>query len=424
VRNHPYLKALTASGIRLGLGRVSGFLKEIGSPHRCAPMVHVAGTNGKGSVCSMVDCMLQEAGYKTGMTLSPHLQQVNERIRIDGQSISDADLQILLSDLELAIQNWASKHLQLAPDTLPLTYFEAMIAAAFLHFERSNVGVGVVEVGLGGRLDATCVVTPAVSAVVSIGLDHTDRLGPDVASVAYEKAGVFRGGVPAVVGDLPPAAMLVIRDTAASKGAPLFVAGEDFRIVGQDEIFSWEMGSVRIDDLQLRLQGRFQRTNAAVALAIVELLERGGIFSIPHTARRRGLARAQHAGRLEWLGPDLLVDGAHNIDAAKVLADHLSRLPRDRRRTLVLGLSADKDMHMIAAALAPQFDRILTTRCAHPRAAEPEAVARALETMDLPVVAAGSIEEALPLAQVNPGLVVVAGSLYLAGAVRDLVGKA
>lgn len=417
------MKALTASGVRLGLDRVVGFLKAVGSPHLCAPMVHVAGTNGKGSVCSMVDCMLQEAGYTTGMTLSPHLQQVNERIRINGTPIADAELQALLAEVEQKINTWAVSHLSLEPDALPLTYFEAMIAAAFLHFERKNVGVGVVEVGLGGRLDATSVVTPSVSAVVSIGLDHTDRLGPDLASVAFEKAGVFRGGVPAVAGDVPPAALRVLRDTAQSKGAPLFVLGEDFHIVGQDEVFSWEMGAVRIDDLQLRLRGRFQRSNAGVALAIVELLERGDVFSIPHGARRRGLARAQHAGRLEWLGPNLLIDGAHNIDAARVLADHLSRLPRDRQRTLLLGVSDGKDMRMIAAALAPQVDRILTTRCAHPRAADPEAVANALETLDLPVVAAGSIEEALPLATAHPGLVVVAGSLFLAGAVRDMVGK-
>lgn len=418
------MKELTASGVRLGLDRVSGFLKDIGSPHRCAPMVHVAGTNGKGSVCSMVECMLAEAGYKTGMTLSPHLQQVNERIRIEGVSISDDSLNALMAELEERIQMWSAANLNLERGALPLTYFEAMIAAAFVHFERSNVGVGVIEVGLGGRLDATCVVQPAVSAVVSIGLDHMDRLGPDLASVAYEKAGVFRGGVPAVVGEVPPSAYRVLRDTAVSKGAPLFVLGEDFHILGHEEIFAWEMGGVRIEDLQLKLRGQFQRKNAGVALAIVELLERGGVFNIPHGARRRGLARAEHAGRLEWLGPNLLVDGAHNIDGARALADHLSRLPRNQPRTLLLGLSADKDMRMIAAAIAPQVDRIFTTRCAHPRAADPEVVAETLETLSLPVVSGGAIEEALPRVIGNPGLVVVAGSLFLAGAVRDLVGKA
>jgi dihydrofolate synthase/folylpolyglutamate synthase len=387
-------------------------------------MVHVAGTNGKGSVCSMVECMLAEAGYKTGMTLSPHLQQVNERIQINGEPISDEALRGLLGEVEALIQAWAVANLNLEQGCLPLTYFEAIIAAAFVHFERSHVGVGVIEVGLGGRLDATCVVRPEVSAVVSIGLDHMDRLGPDLASVAYEKAGVFRGGVPAVVGEVPPSAHRVLRDTAASKGAPLFVLGEDFHIVGHEEIFAWEMGEVRIDDLQLKLRGRFQRKNAGVALAIVELLERGGVFNIPHAARRRGLARAEHAGRLEWLSPNLLVDGAHNIDGARMLADHLSRLPREQPRTLLFGLSADKDMRMIAAALAPQVDRIFTTRCAHPRAADPEVVAQTLETLNLPVVSGGPIEEALPRAIRNPGLVVVAGSLFLAGAVRDLVGKA
>jgi len=423
VRNHPLLKQLTASGIRLGLDRVRGFLVDLGGPHRCAPMVHVAGTNGKGSVCSMVDCMMQEAGYKTGLTLSPHLQQVNERIRIDGKPISDADLNALLNKIDVCAKAWGETHLDLEPGELPLTYFEAMVAAAFVHFEQSNVGVGVIEVGLGGRLDATCVVNPAVSAVVSVGLDHTDRLGPDVASVAFEKAGVFRGSIPGVVGDVPPDAMRVLRDTAASKGTPLFALGEDFHVSGGEDAFVWEMGAVRIENLRLGLQGRFQKKNAGVALAIVELLERGGIFTIPHAARRRGLLKARHAGRLEWVADDILVDGAHNIDAARVLAEHLSRLPRKGPRSLLLGLSADKDMRMIAAALAPQVDRIFTTRCAHPRAAEPDEVAAALVNLEVPVVVAGPIEQALPRVQEEPGLVVVAGSLFLAGAVRDLLGK-
>jgi dihydrofolate synthase/folylpolyglutamate synthase len=423
VRNHPLLKQLAASGIRLGLDRVGSFLKDLGSPHRCAPMVHVAGTNGKGSVCTMVDCMLREAGYRTGMTLSPHLQQVNERICIDGEPISDDDLDALLNQVDAWAKAWAERHLSLQGGELPLTYFEAMIAAAFVHFQRSNIGVGVIEVGLGGRLDATCVVHPAVSAVVSVGLDHTDRLGPDVASVAFEKAGVFRGSIPGVVGEVPAAALRVLRDTAASKGAPLFVLGEDFHVSGGDEVFSWEMGALRIEDLRLGLQGRFQKKNAGVALAIVELLERGGVFQIPHDARRRGLLRARHAGRLEWVTEDILVDGAHNIDAARVLAEHLSWLPRKGPRNLLFGLSEGKDMRMIAAALAPQVDRIFTTRCAHPRAAEPDAVAEALASLDIPVTAAGPIEVALPRLRAEPGLVVVAGSLFLAGAVRDLLGK-
>jgi len=424
VRNHPLLKKLTASGIRMGLENIRGFLLDLGSPHRCAPMVHVAGTNGKGSVCSIVDCVLQEAGYTTGMTLSPHLQQVNERIRINGQPISDEALDELLTQIDAWARAWGEQHMHLKHGEFPLTYFEAMIAAAFVHFHRQEVAAGVIEVGLGGRLDATCVVQPAVSAVVSVGLDHLDRLGPDIASVAYEKAGVFRGGVPGVVGNVPPDALRVLRDAGASRGAPLFVFGEDFRVEGGPDSFSWEMGSVRIDDLQLSLEGDFQRTNAAVALTIVELLERSGVFTIPVGARRRGLLRARHAGRLEWVEQNLLVDGAHNIDSARVLADHLASLPRHTPRSLLLGVGSDKDIRMIGTLLAPQVDQIFTTRCAHPRAAEPEEVAEALSNLELPIRVAGPIEEALPRIRTEPGLVVVAGSLFLAGAVRDLLGKA
>ena len=398
-------------------------MEELGEPQNCAPVVHVAGTNGKGSVCSMVDAILQEAGYKTGLTLSPHLQNVNERIRINGRPISDSTLDSLLRQVDSQAVQWGRTHLDLGPGERPLTYFEAVLAAAFVHFSEEAVGAQVVEVGLGGRLDATNVVQSAVSAVVSIGLDHTDKHGEDLASEAAEKSGIFRASVPAVAGEMAPEALQVLRDVASERGTPLFELGTDYHVTSHPDGLSWRMGTASLESVSVSLAGEFQLKNAGVALTIVELLERSGAFVVPHSARRTGLKRVRHAGRLEWITDTILVDGAHNADSARVLSDYLGTLPWDRQRTLLLGFGEDKDIAAIGGVLAKQVDQVMTTQCAHPRSASPHAIAAALSGLDVQVIDAGSVEDALPRAMAEEGLLVVAGSLYLAGAVRDLLGR-
>ena len=421
---HPILSRLAQGGVRLGTERMEAFLQELGAPHRAVPVVHVAGTNGKGSVCALVSSILSAAGLRVGTYLSPHLQEVNERISVGGERVSDERLDLLLREIDAWAIRWASARFPGEETALrPLTYFEALTACAFLHFSRSEVDVAVVEVGLGGRLDATNVVRAAVSAVVSVGLDHTERLGPDLASVAAEKGGIMRAGVPVVVGSLPPEAMAVIRAMAGEIESPLWVAGEDYKAWGSSASFSWTLGSVHMEDLCTGLHGQHQLDNAAVALAIVELLGRAHpALQTDESQRRAGLESAAHPGRCEWLGPSLLADGAHNVDAAQTLAAYLREIPRDTKRTLLLGSSRDKDVRAVAAVLAPEVDRILTTSCAHARAMPAGTVAEALVDFDLPVLSVGPVEEALSRAQEEPGLLVVAGSLFLAGAVRDLLG--
>lgn len=418
MRGHPVLDAVAAGGVKLGLDRMRDFLAFLGDPHLRAPVVHVAGTNGKGSVCRMVGAMLRARGLKVGVTVSPHLQEINERFLIDDAPVSDGELDAALTALARARDAWARDRLDPA-EGVPLTWFELSIAAAWMLFARAGVDVAVVEVGMGGRLDATNVCFPAVTGIVTIGLDHTDQLGPDHASIAGEKAGILKPGVPAVVGPLPPEALRVVRAVAAERGAPLRVWGEDFRVVGDARSFIWE-GVREIEGLSLGLIGEHQLVNAAVALALVEALPdplRPGPEAV-----RAGLRAARNPGRLEWLGTDLLVDGAHNPDGAAVLAAYLASLPRDRPRTLLLGGGEDKDLHGVAAALAPEVDRILTTTSGHPKARSPWAVAAALEGLAVPVVPAGGVDEALATARAAGGLVVVAGSLYLVGAVRDRLG--
>lgn len=417
---HPVLTSVARHGIRLGLERLSRFLRVMGSPQANLPAVHVGGTNGKGSVTTMVAEILRQQGYKVGHYTSPHLQRVNERIRVNGSEVSDRTLSGLLDEIDSARREMSQDLPDMGEDGVPLTYFEVMTAAAFLHFARSKVDVAVLEVGMGGRLDATNLVNPLVSVIASVGLDHTEVLGPDLASIAGEKAGIIKPSRPVVVGAMAPDAARVIRAIASDLSAPLYMSGEHFHVVGDNRSFTWRgWGTVR-QEMSVGLSGVHQVENASIALAAVDLLPVH--LACDDLAVRAGLAQAMIPGRLEWLAPDILIDCAHNPDAALTLASYLRARPRRATRTLLLGCSREKDIRAIGAILAPHVDRVFTTACSHPRALAPGEVAQVLEGMPIPVMPAGRIEEALALARAKGGEVVVAGSCFLAGAVRDLLG--
>ena len=421
---HPVLQRLTGAGVRLGLERVQDFLRALGDPHLAVPVVHVAGTNGKGSTCAFLEAALVAAGLRVGVYTSPHLQHVNERIRVQGRPITDDELSALLDEVAGRAKVWGADALPaLERDAQPLTYFEAMTAAAFLHLSRQRLHVTIIEVGLGGRLDATNVVRSSVSAITSVGLDHCDKLGPDHASVAGEKAGILRPNVPAVIGPLSREALAVVRSMAGERGTPLVVAGRDYRTEGRSDDFDFEGLGLRLSHLKSGLPGGHQVENAGVAIAVLQALGSAHAgLRVPETALRHGLAHAMNPGRCEWLSSNLLIDGAHNEEGARSLADYLRGLPRSARRTLLLGMGSDKDPRTVAAALSGVVDRVFTTSCRHPRAQTPGGLAEALVGLGMPVMPAGPIEDALPLARDGGGLVVVAGSRYLAGAERDLVG--
>ena len=392
------------------------FLDHLGAPDLRYPVIHVGGTNGKGSASRMTAAVLQASGLRTGVHTSPHLQVVNERVIVDGKPVTDAVLDALVEKLDAARRDWAGAALS-PGEPFPLTYFEFTVACAFQHFADAGVDAAVFEVGMGGRLDATNVVSPVATAIVTVGLDHCDELGRDHAAIAGEKAGIIKPGVPIVVGPLPASALQVVRTVAAERAASLSVFGKDFEAFGASGSFRYR-GDRELGGLVLGMVGDHQVINAAVALRALE------VSGLPVTddAIREGLLRARNPGRLEWLAPDLLVDGAHNPDGANTLAAYLSRLPRDRKRTLLLGGGVDKDGRGVASALAPQFDRVFTTACAHERARTPWGVAAELEGLGVPVSPAGALGDALPACRNGRDLVVVAGSLYLVGAVRDLLG--
>ena len=418
---HPLLSRLSRFGVRLGLERMRSFLHFLGDPHLRCPVVHVAGTNGKGSVVRMVAHILGHAGYRVATTISPHLQAVNERITVGGEDIADADLTALLNELSEARTAWAEANPELGVDPdAALTYFELVTAAFFLHTARSGADVAVVEVGMGGRLDATNVVSPLVSVITSISLDHTEQLGDDIASIAAEKAGIIKPGAPVVVGPLAPAALSVIRAIAHERGALLLRPEAEYRVNPRGSTFSWSCGERSLTGLSVALAGDHQIENAGVALTAVATLAE--VLPVSDEAMRQGLLTVRHPGRLERLAPNLLVDCAHNPDGAWRLAAYLRTLPWDQPRTLLFGMSGDKDTRSVLGALAPYVDKVVTTRGSHVRAADPAELARRVEGCSVPIEIGGPIEVALPAALAGGGLVIVAGSVFLAGAARELYG--
>ncbi len=419
---HPVLSDLARFGVRMGLSRMRSFLNFLGDPLAGMRVLHVAGTNGKGSVVRMLGAMLREEGYRVGEFVSPHLQRINERICINGVEIPDEDLDALLHELAEARLRWASEVTGGEVDgDVALTYFEMITAAALVYMARLKVDVAVLEVGLGGRLDATNLVDPLACAIVSVGMDHTEQLGPDLASIAAEKAGIIKPGRPVVVGPLQADALRVVRLIARERGAPLLEAGEQYRTLRSDEgRFTWTCEQHTFRDLPLSLAGAHQIENAGVALTVLSQVAE--VLPVGEAAIRAGLLTAAHPGRLEWLREDVLIDCAHNPEGAATLAEYLRALPRDRPRTLLLGASDDKDVRSMVVQLAPHFDRVLTTQCSHPRAEEAGEIARKLVNVDMPVLPAGPIEQAIGLARDGSSLVVATGSIFLAGAVRDLLG--
>lgn len=417
MRTHPVLTQLAEKGVKLGLDAMRGFLAVLGEPHRTCPVVHIAGTNGKGSVTTMVTAALVEAGYRVGTCTSPHLEDVNERVRIDGVPVDDATLIEDIEALDRARWDWAQATGQ---REAPLTYFEFLTALAFWRFAREAVDVAVVEVGLGGRLDATNVVRPLVCAVTSIGLDHQEQLGDTIEAIAAEKAGIFKKGASAVLGPTAPEARKVLEARATALGMPCWRPGNELRREQRGGRWSFNTPEGRVEGVTLAMRGVHQGANASVAVGILHQLRRSG-FLIPDEAIARGLSRAVIAGRIETLRPGLVVDGAHNPDGTRALAAWLAEQPRPASRILLFGMGQDRDPVRVIEPLLPHVDEVVTTRCAHPKARDSLELAKHLQDLDVVLSDGGPIEEALPEIFAEANETIVAGSLFLAGAARSLV---
>lgn len=414
------LQPLLGLGVRLDLGPFRALLAALGEPQRAAPALLVAGTNGKGSVAVLADAALRAAGYRTALATSPHLARPHERVRLDGAEVAERQLAALLRRIVAA-----------APAAQPPTYFEALVAAALLAGAEAGVDAFVLEVGLGGRLDATNACDPCVSVITRIALDHRAELGDSLAAIAREKAGVLRPGRPAVIAEQEEEAARALADAARAVGAlPRWVASS-VRVTrqrargldGHDLVFETDGGRYALD---LPLAGAHQVANARTAVAACEELARAGFPALDAVAIARGFARTRWPGRLEAFSPSrggatVLLDAAHNPDGCVALGRFLAEL--GRRFILVFGALADKEASEMLGAVAPAAEVVVVTRPASPRALDPASLARERHALVVE-----DPDEALALALVlaaerRVDLVVVAGSIYLIGPLRArLVG--
>ncbi len=404
-------------GIKLGLATIKNILNGLGNPQDNFECIHVAGTNGKGSVASALASILQAAGYRVGLYTSPHLIRINERIRINHRQISNHDVVV-------AYQAVRRVHYgQREP-----TFFEFATAMAFYEFGRQNVDWAVIETGMGGRLDATNMIKPAVSIITNVSLEHRDYLGQTLSQIANEKAGIIKRRTPAVSGVKQPSAIAVVEEVARKKSAPLFRHAKEFTVKRHPSgRFSYDGIDHSWRNLQTNLIGDHQITNAALVLAAVELLNRKKTKISEHHIRA-GLTHIHWPGRLEIVSTDpfILLDGAHNLMAARHLARYLSKNLGNRRITLVIGILDDKPYASILKSLLPLCRRVVLTRARIDRALDPEilnAVAQKI-VADITVIpdVARAVAYAAKTARSNE-VICIAGSLYVVGEAKEAFEK-
>lgn len=403
-----YLYSLQVFGIKLGLDKVRQLLERIGNPQRALRIVHIAGTNGKGSTAVALANILHAAGIPAGLYTSPHLHSFSERIRVELQQIPEAEVVRLTDELRPHAEE------------LRTTFFEFTTAMALLYFQRRGVEWAILEVGMGGRLDATNAVTPELCLVSPIGLDHTEHLGRDLAAVAGEKAGIFKAGVPVVSARQDAAALRVLHEQAESLAAPFHLAGDDYRWVSSGEGFSFFGSELRLEGLQPGLAGEHQQQNLALALAAAEQLRLQGV-KLPVAALRRGIEATRWPGRLEWLPDNILLDGAHNPAGAQMLAAYLER-QQLRKLHLLVGLKSDKAAAALLKPLLPFVERLYATEPPVDTAVPAGLLAGQARAAGLRATVFADHRAALQAAlesRQTGEVLLVAGSLFLVAAARE-----
>ena len=391
-----------SAGWDLKLERMRAALARRGHPERGWPALHVAGTNGKGSTAAMLEAVLRAAGYRTGLYTSPHLVDFAERIRIEGRTIPHATVVELVAELRADVERAG----------IALTHFEYATLLAFEWFARVGIDVAVVEVGLGGRLDATNVLAPLATAITSIGIDHVEYLGPDLRSIAAEKAGILKPGVPLALGAVPPEAEDVIVERARALGAPVARVGADGVLAG--DVFRG--AGVVWDRLRVGLPGTFQRANAALALLVLALVR--DRLPCPVDAVRSGLAGVRWPGRLAVVSeaPLVVLDGAHNADGIATLVRELPAVVGGRALDLVFAAMADKRWDAMLATLLPHVRAVIATRVGRRGAAAADVAAAVAGRVPVEAVDDARAGLRAALARARPqDAVLVTGSLFLVG---------
>ncbi|WP_251615640.1 bifunctional folylpolyglutamate synthase/dihydrofolate synthase [Senimuribacter intestinalis] len=410
----------------LGLERMNVLLEKLGNPHEDLKVLHVAGTNGKGSVCRYLYEILQAAGYRCGLFTSPFLEVFNERIEFDGSFISDADLQ-RCSDIVLAKTEEMTSEGHESP-----TEFEVITAIAFLYFKEKNTDFVVLEVGLGGRGDSTNVVKqPLCSIITSISLDHTDRLGETIEEIAAEKAGIIKEGCPVITGVENEEAMWVLKHKAIEKHTPIFDALQSPCEILEETV---EGTRVRAEVLKetyeftISMVGRHQVQNALTALTAIALLNKRGDFTVTDEQIAEGFKRAKQIGRFEIMEkePFVILDGAHNPGGAKALKETVLRHFKDKKILMVTGILADKEVEEVLDSFMDITKDFIATEPDNPRKLPAEELAEKMQKRGGHVHCFSKAEEAVSCAQ---GLyeaydvILFTGSLYLIGKIRGLINE-
>jgi dihydrofolate synthase/folylpolyglutamate synthase len=379
-----YLESFQKMGMRLGLERISALLSHLGDPQNDFISIHIAGTNGKGSVAAMLSSILREAGYKVGLYTSPHLVDYTERIRINEKDISQAKFASAIEKVKKIIDD--------LPE-LDLTEFEVLTAASFLLLSREKVDIAVIEVGLGGSLDATNIITPVLSIITNVDLDHTDVLGDSINKIAREKGGIIKPGVPLVTGETK--VWRILKDICKKKGSKFIRSNRE-----------------KIE--YVPFLGEHQVENAKVAVAGIKNLRSSGI-SISNAQINRGLRRAYWPGRLQVVSkkPLVILDGAHNPAGARALFKYLLKLRK--KFTFILGMQANKNADDFIGTILPLADRFIVVRSSHPNALPKEMLARKIENAGGKTFIAKDLKTAVLIARKCVLPVCLTGSLYLVG---------
>ena len=387
-----WLYSLQRFGIKLGLENIRRLISELGIDRANARVIHVAGTNGKGSVCAMIDSICRANKYRTGLFTSPHLVTFRERIRVNGKMISEQEVTAGLTGIQSLVAAW---------DPHP-TFFEITTALALKHFLRAKVAILILETGLGGRLDATNAVQSNVAVITPIALDHEKWLGDSIEKIASEKAGIVKPRTPVVSAPQPLAAGKVIRARAAECEAPLQIVHQPY------------------SKSPIALRGEYQKLNAAIAIAAI----RAAKTEIDDAAIARGLANVEWPARFQCWDKRTVIDGAHNPAAAKILVQAWREVFHDQRATLILAVLSDKDLRGICQAVGPVSDSVLLPKIRTDRAASPLELEKIFVDLGHKPEVAASFGEAFAKARKRPAPILITGSLHFAGeALAHLQGK-
>jgi len=416
--------------IHYNLDRVRQLLHLLGDPHWRFRSVHVAGTKGKGSTAAMIASVLSCAGFRTGFFSSPHLHSFRERIRVAGELIHEEEICRIVEQIRPAAESLERNNANLGS----LTTFEITTALAFRHFADIGVDIAVLEVGLGGRLDATNVVEPLVAVITSISLDHTQVLGTTLAEIAREKAGIIKHGGIVVSAPQQDEALDVIRDVAHDRDAKLFLVGQDWRWQSAKGYADSSAASPitvsgpfgQIDNLKVPLLGEHQLVNAATAVATLQALRLRGI-EISDERIRDGIAGVRWPGRIEVLSekPLIIVDGAHNGDSMHKLSNAIRAIFPGKRVILVFGASADKDLPGMLNEIVPLASHTIITKSAHPRSADTERIASQALSLTNSISVAPDVRTALSVAHKTArpeDIICVTGSLFIVAEAREAMG--